>query len=123
MRLKRDSVFVLFKVLDATTPSIIEAVFATSQAMDRYFVNHDLGRRHRLGKDGEIYPKFVSKKFKFYSLEEVTRKKQVDKVDEGLKKFEAEQNEKKENEETKEVSLDDVLEEEEEGTPVDEGDK
>lgn len=123
MRLKRDSVLILFKVMDASTPSGIEAVFATSEAMDRYFVNHDLGRRHRLGEDGEIYPKFVSKKFKFYSLEDVTRKK-VEKKGKDVVDVKLAEDTPEEDEETKEASLDDLLEkEEEEGTPTDEGDK
>lgn len=132
MRLKRDSVLILFKVMDADTPSIIEAAFASPEAMDRYFVNHDLGRKHRLGEDGEIYPKFISKKFKFYSLEEVERKKVEKKTQSSLdKELEvAEPNEqlppeesKEEEEETKEVKLDDLLEEDEERPPTDEGDK
>ena len=110
MRLKRDSVLVLFKVLDANTPSIIEAVFASPEAMDRYFANHDLGRRHQLGVDGEVYPKFVTKKFKFYSLEEVTRKKKKPEeaksiVDEPVP------TEEKEDEDTKAAPLEDILDE------------
>lgn len=117
MRLKRDSVLILFKVMDAETPSIIEAGFASPEAMDRYFANHDLGRKHRLGKDGEIYPKFVTKKVKFYSLEEVTRKKKPTEeaksiVDEPVP-----------SEEKAETVMDELLEEEEERPDTDEGDK
>jgi len=118
MRLKRDSVLILFKVMDSDVPSIIEAVFASSEAMDRYFVNHDLGRKHRLGKDGEIYPKFISKKFKFYSLEEAKRKSAGEKIIEKAEEEEAEK-----EEETKEVKLDDLLEEDVERPDADEGDK
>lgn len=122
MRLKRDSVLILFKVLDAETPSVIEAAFASSEAMDRYFVNHDLGRKHRLGKDGDIYPKFVTKKHKFYSLEEVERKK-PEKKEKGVVDVKLAEDVPEEDEETKEASLDDILEEDEERPDAEEGDK
>jgi len=112
MRLKRDSVLILFKVMNADVPSIIEAVFASPEAMDRYFVNHDLGRKHRLGEDGEIYPKFISKKFKFYSLEEVKVKKKQSAFDKETEvAVPNEQLPPEEDEETKEVELDELLEE------------
>lgn len=122
MRLKREMILVLFKTGDAEVAPTIEASFASSEAMDRYFVNHDLARKHRLGKDGEIYPKFRSKQIKFYSLEDITRKKVEKKkgkdvVDVKLAEDVPEEVEGEEN-------LEDLLEEEkEEGTPVDEGDK
>lgn len=125
MRLKRDSVLILFKVMDSDVPSIIEAAFASSEAMDRYFVNHDLGRKHRLGKDGEIYPKFITKKVKFYSLEEVTRKKVEKKKGKDVVDVELAEDVpegvKEDEEDTKEAPLDELLEEERPST--DEGDK
>jgi len=124
MRLKRDSILILFKVMDASTPSIIEAGFASPEAMDRYFVNHDLGRKHRLGEDGEIYPKFISKKFKFYSLEEATRKKVEEKKGKDTVEVKLGEDTPAEDEETKEASLDDLLEKEDEERPdAEEGDK
>lgn len=123
MRLKREVIWVLFRQADAGEAPAIEATFANPESMARYFVNHDLVKRYTLGKDGLVYPKFTSKQFKFYSLEEVKRKKKVDKVDEGLRKFEAEKKEK-EDEDTKEAPLEDILDEVDEERPdADEGDK
>ena len=120
MRLKREMISVLFKTADAGVAPTIEAAFASSEAMDRYFVNHDLARKHRLGEDGEIYPKFNSKKFKFYSLEDVTRKKVEKKKGKGAVDVKLEED-TPEDEETKEASLDEILEEER--PDADEGDK
>ena len=124
MRLKREMILVLFKTADAEVAPTIEAAFASSEAMDRYFVNHDLARKHRLGKDGEIYPKFRSKQIKFYSLEDVTRKKVEKKKEKGVVDVKLAED-APEDEETKEVKLDDLLEEEEdeERPETDEGDK
>ena len=122
MRLKREMILVLFKTADAEVAPTIEATFASSEAMDRYFVNHDLARKHRLGKDGEIYPKFRSKQIKFYSLEDVTRKKVEKKKGKDAVEVKLEED-TPEEEKTKEAGLDDLLDEDEERPDADEGDK
>lgn len=126
MRLKRDMIWVLFRQVDADLAPIIEAMFDSPEAMARYFVNHDLAKRFRLGHDEEIYPKFTSKKFKFYSLVEATRaevKKKVEKKTEDVVDVKDTPEEIKEDDETKEVKLDDLLEEDVERPDAEEGDK
>jgi hypothetical protein len=119
MRLKREMIWVMFKTSDADKSPTIEATFASPEAMARYFVNHKLATKHRLGSDGEIYPKYTSKQVKLYSLEEVKRKKKVEKKKE-LAVIDAPE-EAKEDDETKEAPTIDLLEEERPET--DEGDK
>lgn len=121
MRLKREMIWVMFKTSDADVAPTIEATFASPEAMARYFVNHKLATKHRLGSDGEIYPKYTSKQVKFYSLEEVKRvkKKAVKTVE--LEHEVAAPGDKAKDDETKEAPLDELLEEERPST--DEGDK
>jgi len=116
MRLKREMIWVLFRQVDADLAPIIEAMFDSPEAMARYFVNHDLAKRFRLGHDEEIYPKFSSKKFKFYSLVESERKKV-----EKKKVVEVELTKDVPEEVEGEDKLDDLLEEER--PDADEGDK
>lgn len=73
MRLKRETALVLSKVTNAEVASTIEAIFTSQEALDRYFINHELSRKHHRGTDGGIYPKFNIKQYKLYSLEEVKR--------------------------------------------------
>lgn len=115
MRLKRDMIWVLFRQVDADLAPNIEAMFDSPEAMARYFVNHDLAKRFRLGHDEEIYPKFTSKKFKFYSLVEATKadvkKKGKDVVEVELAE-DAPEEIKEDEGDTKEAGLDELLEEE-----------
>jgi len=123
MRLKREMILVLFKTSDVGEAPTIEAAFASPEAMARYFVNHDLAKKHRLGGDGEIYPKFTSKKFKFYSLEEVKRKKKQTALERETEIAKPDEQLPPDEENTKEARLEDVLDEEDERPPIDADDK